>query len=367
MSALLALLSLTPAFAQDTKTEVAVVIGISSYKNLPEDAALASARKDASAIGRALQDKAHFDHVFTLVDGQATRAGIRSLLEHQVAPLLTPDDTFVLYFEGHGIGADLGSPILLAHDSTLENAFEDGLEVSALANDLRTWIKARNTLIVTDAVHRDQVDGIYLYGPSASHWPRLPTGTMVLSSSQPEAPAKDGSFGAIFLEAVSGKADASYDGDLTLSEIFTHLVTQMAPTGQLPMASGDFDGNAVLARGVVNERAEVPLGTIDVSGTPGTPGPELPVAPPKPLYPDLAIDKAKFVFREGASQSVQCRATELTACAPSCYVWDLRTGPCTISAVIDGIQMTSEVIVLSRGKYDCRRKGPDLTCEGPFL
>lgn len=370
MLPLLALLSMSAAHAQDKPVRVAVVVGVSAYDNLPAETALPNARKDASGVARALQDKAGFDHVFSLVDGQATREGIRSLLQHQVAPLLRPEDTFVFYFEGHGIGADLGTPILLAYDSTLGNAFEDGLDISVLAQDLKQWVKARNTLIVTDAVHRDQVDGISLFGPSASHWPRLPSGTMIVSSTQPEAPAKDGSFGQIFLDAVSGKGDANYDGSLTLSEVFTHLVTQMAPTGQIPMAAGDFDGNTVLATGVVNDRAEVPFGTIDVSGSnvdPTGTGEPVVVAPPKPLYPDLELDKAKFVFREGASQSVQCRGTELTACAPSCYVWNPRTGPCQISAVIDGMQMNGEILLLSRGKYDCKRKGPDLVCEGPFL
>ena len=52
-------------------------------------------------------------------------------------------------------------------------------------------------------------------------------------------------------------------------------------------------------------------------------------------------------------------------CDPSCYVWEFQAGPCEVTAVIDGFSMKGRVTILSRGKYDCRRQGPDLSCNGP--
>jgi hypothetical protein len=46
-------------------------------------------------------------------------------------------------------------------------------------------------------------------------------------------------------------------------------------------------------------------------------------------------------------------------------VWGFKGGRCAITAVIDGFPMQGEVVVLSRGRYQCRRQGPNLVCAGP--
>ena len=124
------------AFAQDVPTEpsqpttaagqyVGLVIGISSYQNLPEAVELDFARSDASMVYEALRNDAGFKEVFTLTDRQATKAGIEKLMREDIAQLVGPNDFFLLYFVGHGIGADFELPTLLAHDSTIE----EGLKV----------------------------------------------------------------------------------------------------------------------------------------------------------------------------------------------------------------------------------------------
>ena len=100
-----------------------------------------------------------------------------------MAQVVGPDDVFILYFVGHGIGAQVGTPYLLAHDSTLDGAEQNALATGQFAQDLLTWTPAGTAVIVTDAIHRNQLDGFYFHGPAANEWPALGKGTMVISSS----------------------------------------------------------------------------------------------------------------------------------------------------------------------------------------
>lgn len=342
---------------------VAVVVGISAYANLPDAVELDRGRSDAADVADALRSDAGFDEVFLLGDGEATRDRITELLRNQVAQLVGPDDVLLFYYVGHGIGADLGLPVLLAHDSTLENGQEDGFELTKLARDLQTWTRSGTTLVVTDVVHRNQLDGIYFYGPAADAWPQTPVNWMILSATQAESPGKDGAFGSVFAEAISGAADANRDRLVTASELFAYLVSRLSPSGQIPLATGDYDGGMVVAQ--------------DVSGTPEPepepePDPDVDTAPPPEpevrevtVYPDYSIRAAKFVWDGGAGQSVQCREEPVEACAPSCYVRDFKAGPCALKAIFDGVEMSGEVVVLGPGLYNCKRRGGALECSGP--
>lgn len=350
------------------RSYVAVVVGISAYANLPDAVELDFARSDAATVANALESEANFDKVFLLGDGEASRESIRDLLRTEVAQLVGPDDVFVFYFVGHGIGADLGLPTILAHDSTLANGQEDGFEMEQLARDLQTWTKAGSTLVVTDVVHRNQLDGIFFFGPAADAWPSLPAGWMVMSATQGTTPGKDGAFASRFAAGMSGKADKNYDSYVTAAELFTYLVDDMSDTTQIPMATGDYDGGMVLAEGVTPPEPDVveaiPMTTVIIEDTP----PELPPEPPPEpvvVYPDYSIRAAKFVWVDGAGQNVQCREKPVVACAPNCYVREFKAGPCQLSAIFDGVQMAGEVVVLGPGKYDCQRRGGELECSGP--
>ncbi len=124
----------------------------------------------------------------------------------------------------------------------------------------------------------------------------------------------------------------------------------------MPAAAGDFDGNMV----IVEHVAGGGTGVVYVVEEAKAPPP-----PPEPVYPDVDITAAKFVFLEGASQAVQCREEPIVACSPSCYVRSFKAGPCTVTAVVDGAQMSGQAIILQPGKYDCQPKGSELRCTGP--
>jgi hypothetical protein len=342
---------------------VAVVIGISAYANLPDPVELDFGRADAATVAKALGEQASFDEVFLLGDGEATKQAITELMRTEVPQLVGPDDVLLFYFVGHGIGADLGLPVLLTHDSTLENGQEDGFELTALARDLQTWTRAGSTLVVTDVVHRNQLDGIYFYGPSARAWPPLPANWMVLSASQPQTPGKDGQFGPVFAEAMSGAADADRDRLVTAAELFAYLVSRLSPEGQVPLAAGEYDGGMVVAEGVrgAPEPEPDPVPSVSVAPAPQAE----PEVVEKVVWPDYRVSKAKFVFKDGSAQTVRCREASVTSCAPNCYVYDVLAGPCEVQAVYEGVELQGSHPVLGPGLYTCSRAGGDIVCQDP--
>lgn len=335
------------------RSYVALVVGISSYRNLPDATELNFGRSDAATVANALRHEAGFDEVFFLGDGEATKAGITELLHTKIPQLVGANDLFLFYFVGHGIGADLGLPVLLAHDSTLQNGQEDGFELNQLAQDLQTWIRAGNALIVTDVVHRNALDGISFFGPAAADWPTMPPDWMVLSASQPQRPGRDGAFGKVFAEGIAGAADANRDRYITGAELHAYLLSRLSPQGQIPIAEGQFDPGMVVAQGVRGRPTDGPL--------------DRPEEPPEPkvALPDWTVSAAKFVWASGSSQSVQCREKPVTSCAPSCYVRQFLAGPCKLKGIFEGAELEGSAMILGPGKYDCSRKGGELVCSGP--
>ncbi len=330
---------------------VAVVIGLSIYANLPDAVHLNFARSDAATVAQSLSDNANFDKVWLLSDREATREKIREMLRTEVPQRVGPDDTLLIYFVGHGIGADLGVPTLLAFDSTLEAAHEDAFAVEDFARDIATWVRAGTTLVVTDAIHKNQLDGVYFYGPAADQWPVLGPHTMLVSASSASKPGADGSFGVVFADAISGAADADSNGAIVARELADYLKTRMVGSGQTPSIAGNWTDDLLVAQGV----------------TPGmTYAGATSVIDQAAVYGSHEVYAAKFVFKDGGSQTVACRDVAVTACDPTCYVRGFKAGPCTLSAVLDGQKLEGVTLAMTPGKYECGvRADRTLYCAPP--
>lgn len=335
------------------KSYVGVVVGLSAYENMPEEVELDFARSDAATVASALQEHAKFDAVFLLTDRNATREAIKEVLREKAAQLIGPEDALLVYFVGHGIGSDLGIPTLLAYDSTVQNGHEDGFPVETFATDIATWTRAGTTMIVTDAIHKNQLDGIYFYGPSAEQWPGINPNTMIMSSSQREQPATDGYFGLVFADGVSGAADSNADKKVTSKELVEYLNTRMAQDGAQRIATaGTYDAEMVISEGVTPGATSV--------------GPQ--VVDDTVLYGDHEVYAAKFVFRDGGSPTVECREKPIQPCDASCYVRNFKAGPCKLSAFVEGKQVTGITLAMVPGKYDCGlRADKSLACIPPAL
>lgn len=330
----------------DVGKTVAVVIGISAYSNLPSAAELDFARADAKSVAQKLEATLDVSRVFSLGDGQATKAGISNTLRTEVAQLVGEKDTLIVYIVAHGIGQDLDMPVILAHDSTLEQGQDDGFELNAFASDLQTWIQAGRVVIVTDVIHSNNLDGIYFYGPAASDWPKLKENWLVISASKAQTPTEDGQFAPIFSSAMSTDADQDDDGVITAGELSTALTIRGEQIGITP----DFNGRY---------QPDLPLVRLGEAPATGTENARVVIA-----YPDLQIGAAKFVWSGGRDHRIQCANLPQKTCTPACYVREVAAGPCALSGTYGEQQLRGELPLVQDGKYECY---PDanraLTCQ----
>ncbi|MDQ0320140.1 hypothetical protein QO002_002278 [Pararhizobium capsulatum DSM 1112] len=95
------LCSSSPAFAKDR----ALVIGIGTYENLPEDMLLHGPKNDVKAIAGLLTNTLGFkpESIRTLTDQQATKAAMLSSIKEWLVDGTKAGDRVFLYFSGHGL------------------------------------------------------------------------------------------------------------------------------------------------------------------------------------------------------------------------------------------------------------------------
>jgi WD40 repeat protein len=95
------------AAGEVTEKELYVLsIGVSRYKNLPREGQLQFAHKDAMAVAEFFKQQEgrlfRRVHVYLLVDEQATKQAIQSIL-FELVEKVKRSDTVVLFFAGHGL------------------------------------------------------------------------------------------------------------------------------------------------------------------------------------------------------------------------------------------------------------------------
>ncbi len=326
---------------------VAIVVGLSSYEKLPPDLHLDTPRTEAARVAAALEQAAGFDEVRLLTDASATTGNIQAVLSEELSKEVQWKDLFLFYFVGHGVGGDFGDPRLLMYDSDPDALDTTSLSVKSFAASLQKWVPASRYVIVTDAAHDQSLNGLVLLGPTGNDWPVIGQQSFMISSTAPRQAAQAGVFSKAFIEGFSGQADTNGDGVITGSELNTFLILAVPnATGgrQLPTVQSKYDPGIE----IVDRRA--PDGTV-AEGL---------------RLPTHRVDKAKFILPTGAGQKVQCRDTPPYACDPSCYLFDVLAGPCSVWATIDGKEYEATVDVLTRGMYRCEVTEGALGCVSPL-
>jgi len=129
---------------------VALVVGVDRYED-PDLDDLRFAVADADGIGDLLDDPdvGAFDVVLRLT-GEVNRAGFRVALD-RLARTLERDDTFVLYFAGHGTLEAVGGTqlFLLLSDARLDDPRGTGLLLESLESEL-DGLRARRRVLIVD-------------------------------------------------------------------------------------------------------------------------------------------------------------------------------------------------------------------------
>lgn len=342
--ALLGALCASGTATADEGRRVALVVGVGTYAKLPAGLAVEAARSDAARVASALEQQGGFDRVRLLTDASVTAANLEGVLRDQVAQEVGPDDLFLLYFAGHGIGADFGDPRLLVYDTDPDALEQTSLGVKDLAARLQQWVHPGKWVVVTDAAFEGQFEGVALLGPTGNDWPSFGSHSFVISSAAPRQTARPGVFARAFTDGVSGKADANADGAVTASELNNWLVLAVpeATEGkQQPTVQGAYDPSVIVARPRSPEAAR----------------------PPVVVAPAARLDKVKFVFQGGEAATVACAGDpEPRVCDPSCNAWDLPAGACKVTMRVNGADLAGTVDVHQRGAYTCRAAAGGLEC-----
>jgi len=346
------LAGLSPARAQEGEAKegrrIALVIGVSTYDKLPAELQLDSARTEAARVAAALEQGAGFDQVRLLTDASATLGNVKDVLTQQVAKETQWRDLFLLYFVGQGMGSDFGDARLLLFDTDPEQLEATSLSVKEVAALLQKNVQASRYVVITDAAHAGALNGVALLGPTGNDWPPIGNQSFVLSSSGPRQVTAPGVFSKAFVEAVSGQADTNADGVVSGSELNNYLVVAVPnATGgkQLPTVQSSYTPSLEV--------------TAKRTAAAGTAVAAAPVS-------NVRVDKAKFVFQGGVQQRVQCSEMQAPqVCDPSCYVWDVPAGACTVSMTANGAEFSGEVNVQYRGAYTCGVFQGGLSCSSP--
>lgn len=213
------------------RRSIAVVIGISDYRFLPD---LRAGESDASAVATALQQRGF--EVHSLLGPAATRAEISRLLGDRLAPTLKRNDRVLVYFAGHGVSVG-AEPRTMGYLMPWEAQGDSPISSGIAMTELQNWLAgyaAKHVMFVADACY----SGLALPHrgvPGSTHDQRFRSATresvrFTLVAGQANQQAWEmhqearGVFSHFFLAALEGRADGNSDGLITASEV-THYVT----------------------------------------------------------------------------------------------------------------------------------------------
>ncbi|HTQ97380.1 MAG TPA: polysaccharide deacetylase family protein [Candidatus Acidoferrum sp.] len=234
----------------------AAVIGIDVYQTWPT---LSYAANDAQAVRDMLLKKYNFkdDHVFLLLDKQATRQNMLSLLGDKLAnpDLVKREDRVFVFFAGHGAtrhlasGRDLG--YIIPVDADLTNYEGQAISMSNF-QDIAEGIPAKHLLFVMDSCY----SGLALTRGAGG----LPMGNYLLEISRRTArqmftaggadqqvadngPNGHSIFTWTLLQALDGRADLNGDGVITGTELAAYVTPAVSALSHQTPAFGNLPGS----------------------------------------------------------------------------------------------------------------------------
>ena len=362
--------------ADDAPKRYAVVVGVSTFASMPPEIGVPSAHGDAARVALALREEAGFDDVRLITDSEATKDRLERLFRDELSSAVTYRDTVLVYYVGQGVGADFDDPYLLTYDTSPDDLPGTSLSLNALGESLPQWLQAGSYVLVTDAAHGGALEDLALVGPSASSWPEVPNAYLLSATALGETGMGE-VFAKHFIDAITGGADTSRDGNITPSELYRYLliaVPRDTGTRQNPAQAGRYDPDLVLASGVqfkdtlgeagggtgpqvlvVKETVEVPSEVIVIREQ----------GDATEVLPDHTVDKVKFVMKGLASPTVTCRESEPLQCDPTCYAREVKAGPCAVTGFDGNFKLKGTVFVAARGVYECEPVEGVVECSSP--
>ncbi len=139
-----------PNYSKKTRPDdLAVVIGIEKYQNLP---AASFAERDATAVRAHLVALGYPErNIFSLIGPQATKSAFTKELEARLKKLVKPDSTVFVYYSGHGApDPKSGAAYLVPYDGDPEFLDETAYSLKRLYAKLGA-LKARRVIVALDS------------------------------------------------------------------------------------------------------------------------------------------------------------------------------------------------------------------------
>jgi hypothetical protein len=233
----------------------AVMVGISDYPGTGNDLPLTA--EDARKLQQALaRQGALAPESVTLIDGQATRAGVRQAIQ-RVAAAAGPDDLFIFFYSGHGnqVRGTVSATEPDGKDETIEMV--DGSITDDEMNAMFQQVHAQTALLVLDSCFsggfaRDVVSRPGVMGLFSSEED--------LTSSVAEKFEAGGFLSHFIQTGLSGSADENRDRVITAGELGAYVRREFAREESISASTQEGQSNyqfPVVERGAVQVDAPV--------------------------------------------------------------------------------------------------------------
>lgn len=259
-----------PEYKAETQA-YALIVGISSYPNLPQGAQLKFADADARELREFLVgEKGGFrlENVTLLVNEEASHEQILRELA-RLQNLSGPDSIALIFFAGHGLVNKSGQAFLVASDTRLDDLLNTGIDMK-LFNSTVQSMRSRSAVIISDACHSGALSDLLSQPGSGSVGNlsatafREPAGrrdqsSFIFSAASPtqasveRASLRHGLFTYYMLQGLDGQADADLDGVVTSNELYGYVTAriredkEVAGVKQVPEFNPSFDRSIPLA------------------------------------------------------------------------------------------------------------------------
>ena len=251
----------------------AVVVGISSYKNLAQDEQLSFAEKDAENLYATLIDKEagnfEFENVTKLIGPSATLENIRNSLEKWLPDKAQESDRVVVFFVGHGVVDRDGRGYLVPYDVDPRRVAETAYPMDRLGEVLSSRVKSRRKILLIDACHAGKIGVSSDFQRVNDSIRALPQVFLTLASSRagessyedPQLAGGNGVFTYFLTRGWKGEADSDQDGIVTADELLSYVKSEVRfyvkskGQQQNPVEFGDFPDDLLL--GFSQQRREL--------------------------------------------------------------------------------------------------------------
>jgi uncharacterized caspase-like protein len=256
-------------FAKKKEEVWAVVIGINRYKNFP---ALKYSVNDAREFYRYLVEVNGVpkDHIWLLLDEEATLDRIKSTLGTHLRQQAGKDDMVIVFLAGHGITErDATSPdgdglekYILPHNGDPKDLYASAMPMSEIAR-IFNRISAERLVFISDTCYsgasggrtipvvgaRANISGAFLDRLSRGKGRVILTASDANEVSVEQDELKHGVFTYYLLEALRGQGDLDGDGVITVDEAYRYVsmkVPRATGQHQHPVKKGEMTGQMVL-------------------------------------------------------------------------------------------------------------------------